>query len=496
MHKNIFANIFGRLWSILSNFLFIPLYISYLGFENYSIISFTLIITGAMAILDAGLSATLSREFSKLNITLSYKLRVFKTLETCYFLIALICFCLISFSANYIANNLINQSLLTNDQLSFLLKIVGFEIGFQLLIRFYIGGLLGLDKQVEANIYQVGWGVFRNAFVILVILYYPNLEFFFIWQLISTIVFTLLIRFSLTKKISGHYFLFFRPILDKKIFKQIGSFASGMLLISIVAVLNTQVDKLMISKFLDIEVLGHYTLAISLSTILIVILSPISIAVLPKFTGLYSLGKNKEASELFQKLNSLSSILVLTMMVNLIYFGKELIWIWTNNIELSILGYKYLPFTAFSLGMMSLTIIPYSIAIANGYTKLNNLLGIASLLVTIPGYWLATKYYGAIGAAFVFCCVQTLSTFIFIYIINKKFTKVSLIKLIKNIITPLFISSIVIFIINNFIYLDLTNKTLTLVVISSSILFSIISNLLITYNKSDYNLIIKTINEK
>lgn len=52
IRKNIFANLIGKFWSLLSGFLFIPLYIKYLGFESYSVISFTLMIAGIMAILD------------------------------------------------------------------------------------------------------------------------------------------------------------------------------------------------------------------------------------------------------------------------------------------------------------------------------------------------------------------------------------------------------------------------------------------------------------
>jgi hypothetical protein len=40
------------------------LYIHYLGFESFSIISFTLVIAGLMTVLDA-LTATLSREFAE-----------------------------------------------------------------------------------------------------------------------------------------------------------------------------------------------------------------------------------------------------------------------------------------------------------------------------------------------------------------------------------------------------------------------------------------------
>ena len=85
--KNIIANLAGRFWSIFSTFVFIPLYIKYLGFESYSIISFTLVLVGLMAFFDGGLTATLSREFARSDNSISDKKNVFNTIETSYLLI-------------------------------------------------------------------------------------------------------------------------------------------------------------------------------------------------------------------------------------------------------------------------------------------------------------------------------------------------------------------------------------------------------------------------
>ena len=80
-----------------------------------------------------------------------------------------------------------------------------------------------------------------------------------------------------------------------------------------------------------------------------------------------------------------------------------------------------LPIVAFAYSMIAIQMLPYNIAVANGYTKLNNILGLLSLVITIPGYYIATKNYGDIGAAAVFCFVQTVTTVIYLYFINKKF---------------------------------------------------------------------------
>jgi O-antigen/teichoic acid export membrane protein len=224
--------------------------------------------------------------------------------------------------------------------------------------------------------------------------------------------------------------------------KDVWRFAGGMLLISVVAGLNTQMDKIAISKFLPIESLGYYTLSVSLAMGIIVLVNPISVALLPRFTALYSAGKIDEASILFSKINLQVAILAFSVMANMVFFAKNLIWIWTGKMELAEHAHIFLPIIALSFTMLALAMIPYNIAIANGYTKLNNVLGLVSLFVTLPGYWLATKYYGAIGAAYVFCGVQTITTFIYLYFINKKFLKIKKIYrlYIKQILLPPLIS--------------------------------------------------------
>ena len=443
MKKNIIANIAGRFWSILSNFAFIPLYIKYLGFESYSVISFTLMITGIMAVLDGGLTATLSREFARKDNTEADKYRIFRSLEAGYLLVVFLCIAIIFLASGYIGQHWISVKSFTPDQIALFLKIMSFEIGFQFLFRFYMGGLLGLEKQVEANMYQIAWGLFRNGLVLIAIYLYPSLQTFFLWQTISTIIFTLLIKFALQNKISSGSRFAFSLKIEKDVIQKVGKFAGGMMLIALVAALNTQLDKVTISKLLSLENLGYYTLAISVSQGLIILTNPISTALLPRFTAHYSSSEKQHASELFGKVSIGVSVLIFSLMVNMAFFSSDLIWIWTGNQDIAEKTYKLVPIVAFAYSMIAIQMLPYNIAIANGYTKLNNILGLLSLGITIPGYYIATKTYGAIGAAAVFCFVQTVTTIIYLYFINKKFLDFAFFKevFLKQFLLPLMVTA-------------------------------------------------------
>ncbi len=498
MKKDVLANFIGKFWSVLSNFLFIPLYINLLGFESYSIISFTLVIAGLMAVLDGGLTATLSREFARMDNTIESKIRIYKTVESIYIIIIVICILILFLTSDLIANGWLKLKNINTERVSFIIKIISFEIGFQMLLRLYLGGLLGLEKQVKSNIYQIFWGIFRNGFVIIVICFFPNLEAFFFWQAFSTIIFVFILKFTINKELTGSYFFDLKPKIEKIIFMRIWRFAGGMLLISFVASLNSQIDKLVISNLLNVESLGYYTLASSLAMGIFIIVSPISTTLLPRFTSLYSINKSLEASLLFKKINVFVSIIAFTIMAHMIFFAEKLIWIWTGNKQLASQASIYLPIISISYTMLSLAIIPYNIAIANGYTKLNNKLGLMSLIITLPGYWVATKYYGGLGAASVFCIVQTLITLIYIYFIKIKFLKdIQFYTLyIEQMLKPLIISILIAYFISLIILNLCISKSETFLLICTSSILSILVSVHLLVSKSEIKRIINFLNYK
>lgn len=444
MIRNIIANFIGRFWSVLSNFLFIPLYIQLLGFESYSIISFGLVIAGLLAVLDSGLTATLSREFARSDQSLQEKERTFKTLETLYFIIATLSILIVVVFSGLIASDWVTSDSYTSKEISLFIKIIGFDVGFQLLIRFYLGGFLGLEKQIKSNLLQVAWGITRNGLVVLALLIHPSLKMFFVWQALSTIMFGFISGSMLRKEIRGAYLIGINKI-EKRILSRIWKFAGGMLLISLVAALNTQMDKLAISKLLPIESLGYYTLAVSLSMGILVVVNPISVATLPRLTSLFTGKLLTEAKNLYNKINNIVSLLVFSLMVNIFYFSFELIWIWTGNLDIAAQSHNLLSYISIGVSFLALQIIPYNIAIANGYTKLNNIIGILSLIVTLPGYWFMTARFGAIGAAYVFSIVQVAITIIYLYFINKIFFQsANLIKIfIKPVLLPLLVTFVI-----------------------------------------------------
>lgn len=120
-----------------------------------------MILSSVIVILDGGLSATMSREFARKDVTQNEKISTYEILQILYSGIIIICILGVFVFSDYLSKGVIVKEY-SFTQMSAFFKIVTFDIGFRLLFRFYLGGLLGLDKQVLANFIQIIWGVFRN----------------------------------------------------------------------------------------------------------------------------------------------------------------------------------------------------------------------------------------------------------------------------------------------------------------------------------------------
>ena len=67
MKKNIAANYVGRAWGFISVYLFVPLYLKFLGIEAYGLVGFYSTLLGVLAFADIGSTATFKREIARLS---------------------------------------------------------------------------------------------------------------------------------------------------------------------------------------------------------------------------------------------------------------------------------------------------------------------------------------------------------------------------------------------------------------------------------------------
>lgn len=404
--KNTIANVATKIWTILSLYLFVPIWIHFLGVEGYGVIAFYTILMTIMHFADAGLTATLTREFARGDIDDQYRRDLLRTIEFIYIGIASILFLAVFALSGFFVEHFLKSNVFSYEELRLCVQIMGLTMAVQFIYSLYSGGLFGLQKQVLANTINIGYSISRSAIVVIPLLISPTIFSFFVWQLISIIISLVIIRYYLIQEITsqGTHFSFHFDYLQS-----IWKFAFGMMLMAIISALNTQLDKLVTGNVLSLQDMGYYSLASTVGIAVISITQPLGIAFYPELTRLLSCDKKKMEQLLLLFTYVVSAISVAIGMTLFLYID-EFSYIWTHNQD--IVQAVRIPARLLIIGnvLQSLQLSPYYLALANGHTKTNVKLGLIMLVFMIPAVYLITNKWGVNGTAIPYVIINICAT--------------------------------------------------------------------------------------
>jgi len=181
---------------------------------------------------------------------------------------------------------------------------------------------------------------------------------------------------------------------------RIWRFAAGMMLITLLALLLTQVDKILLSRLLSLKAFGYYALAAMVASALRVIPSPITTAIYPRFTQLAVDDRNQtELRALYHHGSQLVTVLMGSAAVVLMAFSGRILLLWTGDPLLSQEAAPLL--TVLALGTMSngLMWVPYQLQLAYGWTSLAIRVNTVAVSILVPAILWVVPSYGAKGAA-------------------------------------------------------------------------------------------------
>jgi len=431
MYKNIFANLISRIWSLLSIFLFIPLYIHFMGIELFGLVSFFATMQGVLLLLDAGLSLTLRREFSfgeenKENHLRKYKL--LRSIEFCYLILIAFILAISLIGAEFIVHQWLNIGTIDPDIAITTIRLMGISIAIQFLSTLYYGGLLGLQKQIITNVYQVGWSILKNGFVLLILwLIAPDIRLFYLWFIFADLVYLVVLKIEMSRSLGvDHTFTWNRGEL--KNLKKIWRYAAGMLAISVISAFNFQLDKMAISKMLPISDLGIYNLAFSLSQLPFILVNAITIAIFPRFVNYYSTQNHDKLQELFLLTSKILGIFAISTSITMCFYTNELFLFWTRDPQIAAKAWQPASILIAGTLFQTFQIIPFNLALAHGITRINLFFGIVNIIVMIPILLLLVSYLGIMGAAITWLFISLVispsyNCFVYHKFINKNWLK-------------------------------------------------------------------------
>lgn len=419
---NLLANLFGNAWTPLIMLLCIPFYTTIMGIEAFGLVGFFLTVSAIANPLGAGLANALNRELARLSVLAGkgQEMRdLTRTLEMVYWLLAVAAGLLVTAAAPVIAHHWIRPERLTPQVVTIAVLLMGLTLTLQFPNAFYSSGLAGLQNQVALSVCNMVMNTLRfgGAAVVLAVVS-PTITMFFCWQAGVGALHTVVLRAFLWKNLprTGRGAAFRIELL-----KEVATFVSGTTVISLSALVLTQLDKVILSRVLSLEMFGYYALASMVAMSLYFIVGSVFTALSPRLAQLVSLGDDDHLKALYHLACQVMSVLVLPVAVVGALFSKELLLLWTGDPVQAEYTYLVLSLLLIGNALNGLVNLPYALQLAHGCTSIALTMNLAAMVLMIPLIVVMTMAFGPVGAAGVWVALNVFYVLVGVGITHRRF---------------------------------------------------------------------------
>jgi len=402
LKRNLIANYLGQGWTALMGLAFIPLYIKYLGIEAYGLIGLFALLQAWLSLLDMGMTPTLGREMARFTggSHSAQSIRdLLRSIEVITLGIAILIAGGIALGANGIATHWLQAEALPVEVVSQAFTVMGVVTALRFTETIYRSSIVGLQRQVLFNMVNSSMATLRGLGAVAILAWVsPTIQAFFLWQGLISIA-TLVILAATTYATLPRAERGGRFSLDA--LRGVWRFAGGMIGITFLALLLTQVDKILLSKLLTLSDYGYYALAATVAAALYMLIGPITQAWYPRLCELHARDDQRALADTYHQGAQLVSVIAGSAAVVMILFAETFLRLWTQDPELAQRVAPLLSLLMFGNLLNGLMQLPYQTQLAHGWTSLAVRINIVAVAIIVPAILWATPLYGAEGAAWV-----------------------------------------------------------------------------------------------
>jgi len=402
LKKNVIANYLGQGWSGLIGLAFVPLYIKYLGIEAYGLIGIFALLQAWLTLLDMGMTPTLNREMARFTAgahTPQSIRDLLRSLEIICFGLAALIGLLIWAASGWLASDWLRADKLPLDVVAQAIAIMGGVAALRFVEGIYRGAILGLQRQVFFNVVNASLSTVRATGAIAVLAWIsPTIEAYFVWQGIVSIISVAVLA------VAAHGSLPATPKparFSRQALLEIRHFAGGMMATTFLALLLTQVDKILLARLLSLEAFGYYALAASIAGALSIMIGPIAQAVYPHMAKLATQDNEAALVSVYHHAAQLLTVLTVPVVMLISFFAEGAIFVWSGDVSLAEKTAPILSVLILGALLNGLMVIPYMLQLANGWTSFAVKMNAVAVLLLIPAILWAVPRYGSEGAAWI-----------------------------------------------------------------------------------------------
>jgi O-antigen/teichoic acid export membrane protein len=399
VRHNLLANLGGKGLTLIISLICVPIYIRFLGIGGYGLIGIWMTLETVANIIDLGLSPTITREMAACSTRpdgAQEARDLVRTLEIGYWLIGVVIGGVIIACASPIAVHWLSSTQLPPATLHSAIILIGFLILSRWPITFYIGGLNGLERQVLLSIITTGYSYLRSLGSVLILYFVsPTIFAFFVFQIIINVFQTIILTVSLWHCLpSGQ-----TPRIRHELLRGIWRFAGGNTALTLIWLITSSLDKLIVSAMLPLEVFGYYTLGSRIALCLSSGSQSLFSVFFPVFSREAAANNESRLADLYHQGSQLLSVLTIPGGMTVIFFANPLIFAWTGKQLVADHTALIAALLTASAVLSALFTLPAALQLAYGWTSLGIWTGILSLCASVVLLLILINHFGAAGAA-------------------------------------------------------------------------------------------------
>jgi len=397
---NLLANLLGHGSNAGLAFLVYPWFVFYLGQEAFGVVGFHVSLQATITLFDFGISVAANRELARLSAqpnSAQAMRSLVRSLQRIYWCMALLLGSTLFLLAPILAEHWLQPRELDPAYLANALRWMAVAIALQWPTFLYANCIGGLQRQTLLNGVQLLASLGRYPGALLWLAFAsPTLDVYFFNQCCVSFGHTATVMFILWRILPKSERSEASEAID---WKSIRAFAIGVGSISVLNLILTQYDKLLLSTLLPLREFGYYSQAVALVAGLGIIGTPIGAAVFPRFSQMVATHAMDELREIYHHAMQLLSALLLPLSVTMITFGDSLLFVWTGNAVTAQNAATVMRLLAFAMTIYALLSLPNCLQYAHGQTRLLLQIYVVAIAIYLPLGFLMATWHGGEGAA-------------------------------------------------------------------------------------------------
>ncbi|HSD39893.1 MAG TPA: oligosaccharide flippase family protein [Rhodocyclaceae bacterium] len=400
LKRNVAANVLGQLYVAAVGIVMVPAYVRYMGMEAYGLISFFVALQTWFALLDMGISPTLIRELSRYRAGAVSQASVWRFIRSAEWLFVLVggaSLLTIVLASQWIAEHWLQLKDISVAEASRCVGMMGVMVGSRWLTSLYRSGLTGMDRLPAVNLVAMLLATLRSVMVLGVLIWVSTrCEVFFVYQLVVSALECVIFCVLFYRSLPGGLQAALKPDMAAlPVFRFAGAMAGLTLAWGVIG----QVDRLVLSHYLDLKAYGGYAIALVAASSVTLLANPLTQALQPRLVFLAASHDETALAELYRSGTQMLMCVLAVVAGAAVFLGEPILWAWTGNRVLAQQDANILALYAGGNALLALSSLVFQLQYARGQIRRHMVGSLAFSLIWIPSTVFLSIHYGAAGAA-------------------------------------------------------------------------------------------------